>query len=164
MNNKVAILLGSESDMPQIEPSLEYYKYFNINVEVHIMSAHRNSAMVKDFSVSARKNGYKIIVCGAGMAAHLAGAVKSHTTLPVLGLPLKGGMMDGLDSLLSTVQMPKGVPVATMSIGKSGAINAAVFCAEVLSLNDEEILIPLDRFKKSGCPSYEILKSGRCPS
>ena len=151
MNGKVAVLLGSESDRETMEASRKYFDHFEIEMDLQIMSAHRNSAMVKDFSVIARKKGYKIIICGAGMAAHLAGAVKSHTTLPVLGLPLKGGMMDGLDSLLSTVQMPKGVPVATMSIGKSGAINAAVFCAEVLSLNDEEILIHLDRFKKSGC-------------
>ena len=84
------------------------------------------------------------------MAAHLGGAVKANTTLPVIGVPLPGGMMDGLDSLLSTVQMPKGVPVATMSVGKSGAINSAIFCAEVLSLNDEVILSKLDKFKSNG--------------
>jgi 5-(carboxyamino)imidazole ribonucleotide mutase len=125
MGNKVAILLGSKTDNPLIEPSLPYYGYFGIDVEVHVMSAHRNPDDVAKFASEARDNGYSILIGSAGMAAHLAGALKAHSTLPVIGIPLPGGMMDGLDSLLATVNMPKGVPVATVSMGKAGAINAA---------------------------------------
>ena len=120
MNNKVSFLIGSESDRKIVEVSLEYFEYFGIDASIQVMSAHRNPADVKDFALNARKNGYAVLICGAGMAAHLAGAVKANTSLPVIGVPLPGGMMDGLDSLLSTVQMPKGVPVATMSLGKAG--------------------------------------------
>ena len=151
MKNKVAILLGSSSDEKYIEPSLKYYEYFGIDVEVHVKSAHRNPDKVSDFAINARKNGYKVLIGGAGMAAHLAGALKAHTTLPVIGLPLPGGVLDGIDSLLSTVQMPKGVPVATVTIGKAGAINAAVLCAEILSLSDKEIIPKLTEFKNIGC-------------
>ena len=127
--NKVAILLGSASDKHIIDHSIEYYEYFGVDVEVHVMSAHRNPDKVADFAQNARKNGYKILIGGAGMAAHLAGALKANSVLPVIGLPLPGGLQDGLDSLMSTVQMPKGVPVATMCVGKAGAINAAILCA-----------------------------------
>ena len=151
MNNKIAILLGSSSDEKYIEPSLKYYEYFNIQVEVHVKSAHRNPDKVAEFASSARDNGYKILVGGAGMAAHLAGALKAHSTLPVIGLPLPGGVSDGMDSLLATVQMPKGVPVATVTIGKAGAINAAVLCAEILSLNDDILVQKLTQFKQNGC-------------
>jgi len=151
MNNKIAILLGSSSDEKYIEPSLKYYEYFNIEVEVHVKSAHRNPDKVSEFASSARDNGYKILVGGAGMAAHLAGALKAHSTLPVIGLPLPGGVSDGMDSLLATVQMPKGVPVATVTIGKAGAINAAVLCAEILSLNDDNLVQKLTQFKQNGC-------------
>ena len=150
MEYKVAFLIGSESDRKIAEASIDYFKYFNIKLDLLVMSAHRNPKEVSEFSSNARDNGYSILICGAGMAAHLGGAVKANTTLPVIGVPLPGGMMDGLDSLLSTVQMPKGVPVATMSVGKSGAINAAIFCAEVLSLNDEGISSKLDKFKSNG--------------
>ena len=128
--NKVAILLGSASDKHIIDHSIEYYEYFGVDVEVHVMSAHRNPDKVADFAQNARKNGYKILIGGAGMAAHLAGALKANSVLPVIGLPLPGGLQDGLDSLMSTVQMPKGVPVATMCVGKAGAINAAILCAD----------------------------------
>ena len=148
--NKVSFLIGSESDRKTVEASLDYFEYFGIDIEITVMSAHRNPLEVKEFSASARSNGYSILICGAGMAAHLGGAVKANTTLPVIGVPLAGGMMDGLDSLLSTVQMPKGVPVATMSIGKSGSINAAILCAEIFSLNDDKILSKLDKFKSNG--------------
>ena len=150
MNNKVSFLIGSESDRKIVESSLEYFEYFGIDASINVMSAHRNPADVKDFALNARKNGYAVLICGAGMAAHLAGAVKANTSLPVIGVPLPGGMMDGLDSLLSTVQMPKGVPVATMSLGKAGSINAAILSAEILSLNDSEIEAKLDRFKGNG--------------
>jgi len=150
MNYKVAILIGSVTDKPIIEASLPYYKYFNIDADIHVMSAHRNPDQVSEFSKNARSNGISILIGSAGMAAHLAGAIKSNTTLPVIGIPLPGGMMDGLDSLLSTVQMPKGVPVATMSIGKSGAINAAILCAEIISLNDNTFVEKLSEFKLNG--------------
>ena len=151
MENKIAILLGSKTDKPLIEPSLPYYEYFGITVEVHVLSAHRNPGSVGKFASSARDNGYSILVGSAGMAAHLAGALKAHSTLPVIGIPLPGGMMDGLDSLLSTVQMPKGVPVATVSVGKAGAINAAVLCAEIFSLSNSDLVSKLTEFKKNGC-------------
>ena len=151
MENKVAILLGSKTDKPLIEPSLPYYEYFGITVEVHVLSAHRNPEEVSRFAKDANINGYSILIGSAGMAAHLAGVIKAHTTLPVIGIPLPGGILDGLDSLLSTLQMPKGVPVATMSVGKSGAINAAVLCAEILALNNENISKKLIVFKKNGC-------------
>jgi len=148
--DKIAFLIGSESDKKVVEHSVPYFEYFNIDFEIIVMSAHRNSTNVHEFSTNAKSNGYSILVCGAGMAAHLAGAVKSNTVLPVIGVPLPGGMMDGLDSLLSTVQMPKGVPVATVSVGKAGAINAAVLCAEILALNNNNILEKLISFKSNG--------------
>ena len=151
MKNKVALLLGSESDRHLIESSLEYYKYFDIAIEVHILSAHRNPNGVAKFAENARSENYKILIGGAGMAAHLAGALKAHSTLPVIGLPFPGGVNDGMDALLATVQMPKGVPVATMAVGKAGAINAAVLCAEIFALSDDIIHEKLLQFKKNGC-------------
>jgi 5-(carboxyamino)imidazole ribonucleotide mutase len=150
MSNKVSFLIGSESDRKIVESSLEYFDYFGIDASIKVMSAHRNPSVVENFAKNARSNGYSIIVCGAGMAAHLAGAVKANTSIPVIGVPLPGGMMDGLDSLLSTVQMPKGVPVATMSLGKAGSINAAILSAEILSLNDDIIVAKLEKFKDNG--------------
>ena len=131
MNYKVALLVGSKTDLDTVSHSKDYFNYFNINDEIIVMSAHRNPDRVADFAKNARNNGYSILIGSAGMAAHLAGAIKANSTLPVIGIPLKGGVADGLDSLLSTVQMPKGVPVATMSTGKSGAINSAILCAEI---------------------------------
>ena len=139
MNNKVAILLGSENDMKYVEGSYKYFDFFDINVETHVISAHRNPDQVAEFTKAAPEKGYSILIGSAGMAAHLAGALKAHSILPVIGVPLPGGISDGMDSLLSTVQMPKGVPVATMSIGKAGAINAAVYAAKILSLSNNEI-------------------------
>tara|TARA_Y100000590_G_scaffold442761_1_gene571287 strand:- start:29 stop:493 length:465 start_codon:yes stop_codon:yes gene_type:complete len=153
--NKVAVLLGSISDKHIIDHSMDYFKYFEIDVEVKVMSAHRNPDKVADFAQNARKNGYKILIGGAGMAAHLAGALKANSVLPVIGLPLPGGIQDGIDALLSTVQMPKGVPVATMGVGKSGAINAAILCAEIFALSNDNILEKLLKFKKSGCTLSE---------
>ena len=150
MNNKIAILLGSETDRPTMEAGNKYYEYFGLNYEIFIMSAHRNPKDVHRFASSARENGYAVLVGAAGMAAHLAGALKSHSTLPVIGVPLPGGLSDGMDSLLATVQMPKGVPVATMAIGKAGAINAAILTAEILSLNNKEVEGKLRKFKQVG--------------
>ena len=148
---KVAILIGSETDRPIVEKSKQYFDYFLINFEIHVLSAHRNPSEVAKFSEEAKDNGYSILIGSAGMAAHLAGVIKAHTALPVIGIPLPGGIMDGLDSLLSTLQMPKGVPVATVAVGSAGAINAAVLCAEILALNDEKMYDRLLEFKKQGC-------------
>lgn len=147
---KIAILLGSKSDLPFVEAADSYFKYFDLDYEVHVSSAHRNPEEVASFCVSAKDNGFKVIIAAAGMAAHLAGAVAAHSTLPVLGVPLPGGIMDGVDALLSTVQMPAGVPVATFAVGKAGMRNAAVFAAQILSLQDEKLYQKLTEFKKQG--------------
>lgn len=146
----IAILLGSKSDVPFVEAAESYFKYFNIEYEVRISSAHRNPEEVRAFCVEARDKGYKAIIAAAGMAAHLAGAVAAHTTLPVLGVPLPGGVMDGVDALLSTVQMPAGIPVATFAVGKAGMRNAAVFAARLMSVTDAEKAEKLEAFKKQG--------------
>ena len=147
MNNKVAILLGSDSDLKYVEASKEYFQYFGIDCEIHILSAHRTPEKVAKFALKARDNGYSILIGAAGMAAHLAGALKAHSTLPVIGVPLPGGILDGLDSLLATLQMPKGVPVATFAIGKSGAVNAALCAAQVLGITDKKIAEQLIDYK-----------------
>lgn len=147
---KIAILLGSKSDLPFVEAAESYFKYFDIKYEVKISSAHRNPEEVASFCKNARENGYNAIIAAAGMAAHLAGAVAAHSTLPVLGVPLPGGILDGVDALLSTVQMPAGVPVATFAVGKAGMRNAAVFAAQILSLNDDRLHQKLVEFRKQG--------------
>lgn len=148
---KVAIIMGSESDRAVVNSSLEYFEFFKVPVEVLVMSAHRTPELVQEFAKNARKNGFGIIVACAGMAAHLPGVVAAYTTLPVIGVPLASGELNGLDSLYSIVQMPAGVPVATMGIGKAGVRNAAVLAAEILALSDEKIAARLDEFKKKGC-------------
>jgi len=150
MNGKVAFLLGSESDKETVEVSRKYFDYFDIELDLRVMSAHRNPNDVSKFAISARDNGYHVLIGAAGMAAHLAGALKAYSTLPVIGVPLAGGIEDGLDALLSTVQMPKGVPVATMAVGKAGAINAAILTAEILSLNNTKLSKKLTEFKRIG--------------
>jgi len=150
MSNKVAIILGSENDKKFIEDSYKYFTFFSIEIETHVISAHRNPDDVAHFAKNARDNGYNVLIGGAGMAAHLAGALKANSTLPVIGVPFPGGVSDGMDALLATVQMPKGVPVATMSVGKHGVINAAILCAEILSLNDDSLVEKLTLFKKNG--------------
>ena len=150
MYGKVAVLIGSESDRETMEAARQYFDYFQIEMDLRVMSAHRNPEEVSKFATSARSNGYHILIGAAGMAAHLAGALKAHSTLPVIGVPLKGGIEGGMDALLSTVQMPKGVPVATMAIGKAGAINAAILTAEILSLNNPTLAGKLQEFKNVG--------------
>ena len=150
MNGKTAVLIGSESDREIMECARKYFNYFNIEMDLKVMSAHRNPVEVSQFAISARTNGYDVLIGAAGMAAHLAGVLKAHSTLPVIGVPLAGGIEDGMDALLSTVQMPKGVPVATMAVGKAGAINAAVLSAEILSLNNSNLVEKLREFKSSG--------------
>ena len=142
--------MGSETDRPVMEAALPYLDHFQVPYEIHVLSAHRHPDKVARFAAAARENGFGVLIAGAGMAAHLAGAVKAHSTLPVIGVPLPGGVADGLDALLSTVQMPKGVPVAAMSVGKAGAINAAVLAAEILALNEPDLLQRLEQFKNRG--------------
>ena len=150
MNGKAAVLIGSETDRDIMESSRKYFDYFDIEMDLYVMSAHRNPTEVSAFATSARENGYSVLIGAAGMAAHLAGVLKAHSTLPVIGVPLPGGISDGMDSLLATVQMPKGVPVATMAVGKAGAINAAILTAEIISLNNNAVEKKLITFKQSG--------------
>ncbi len=148
---KVAIIMGSESDRETVNASLPYYEYFGIPVDVRVMSAHRNPGAVQSFVSQAAQNGYGVIVGCAGMAAHLPGVIASFTTLPVIGVPLDGSALSGVDALYSIVQMPAGVPVGCMAVGKAGARNAAVYAAQILALDDEEIRKKLAAFKKEGC-------------
>lgn len=143
---KVAVLMGSDSDWKAVRPACAQLDAFGIPYEAHIMSAHRTPLQVADFSQHARKNGFGVIICAAGMAAHLAGAVAANTTLPVIGIPIKGGALDGLDALLATVQMPGGIPVATVAL--NGAKNAAVLAAQILAVSDENLASWLDAARK----------------
>lgn len=146
----MAVLLGSKSDVKYWEDSKKYADYFEITADLHILSAHRTPDEVAKFAKEARENGYAAIIAGAGMATHLAGVIAAHTTLPVLGVPLPGGVMDGMDALLSTVQMPAGIPVATFAVGSAGLRNACVFAAEILSLTYPELVKKLGEFRSGG--------------
>lgn len=148
---KVLVLMGSSSDLEIMEQAKPYLKFFGLDAEFKVSSAHRNPDQTAELAASARRNGCHAIICGAGMAAHLAGVCAAHSDLPVIAVPLKSGMLDGLDALLSSVQMPAGVPVATMSIGKAGAVNAAVFCARIASLTNEKVKQRLDEFRANQC-------------
>ena len=139
---KVAILMGSDSDWPVVKAACPQLKEWEIPFEAHILSAHRTPAAAAEFAKNARANGFGVILCAAGMAAHLAGAIAANTTLPVVGIPMKGGAMDGLDALLATVQMPSGIPVATVAL--NGAKNAAVLAAQILAVTDEALAARLD--------------------
>ena len=134
---KVAIIMGSDSDWPVVKGACTVLKDFGVPYEAHILSAHRTPEAAAAFARSARAEGYGVILCAAGMAAHLAGAFAANTTLPVVGIPMKGGAMDGLDALLATVQMPSGIPVATVAL--NGAKNAAWLAAEILALSDDAL-------------------------
>ena len=134
MVRKVAVIMGSDSDWPVVKGACAQLKALDIPFEAHILSAHRTPAEAAAFAKSAKANGFGVILCAAGMAAHLAGAFAANTTLPVIGIPMKGGAMDGLDALLATVQMPSGIPVATVAI--NGAKNAAVLAAQILAVAD----------------------------
>ena len=142
MSKKVAVIMGSDSDWPNVKGACSQLKAFGIPFEAHILSAHRTPAEAAAFAKSARANGFGVIICAAGMAAHLAGAFAANTTLPVIGIPMKGGAMDGLDALLATVQMPSGIPVATVAL--NGAKNAAVLAAQILAVSDEALAAKLD--------------------
>lgn len=140
---KAAVIMGSDSDWPVVKAACLQLRDLGIPFEAHILSAHRTPAAAADFAASAREEGFGVIICAAGMAAHLAGAFAANTTLPVIGIPMRGGAMDGLDALLSTVQMPSGIPVATVAVG--GAKNAAVLAAQILAVEDEALAEKLDK-------------------
>ncbi|HEX9933651.1 MAG TPA: 5-(carboxyamino)imidazole ribonucleotide mutase [bacterium] len=147
---KVAVLMGSVSDEPVMKACTDVLDRFGIPYETHVMSAHRNPEQVGRFARDAESQGFGVIVAGAGMAAHLAGVVASYTTLPVIGVPLEGSALGGQDALYSMVQMPAGVPVATVAIGKTGAKNAAVLTLQILSLAHPELKPKLAEFRASG--------------
>ena len=132
---KVGILMGSDSDLPVVQKAIDTLKAFDVPVEVHVYSAHRTPLEAKEFAQNARANGIGAIIAAAGMAAHLAGAIAANTTLPVIGIPVKSSNLDGIDALLSTVQMPSGIPVATVAI--NGAVNAALLSIQMLAIEDE---------------------------
>jgi 5-(carboxyamino)imidazole ribonucleotide mutase len=129
--------MGSANDAPKMAPALETLEKFGVEAAEHVMSAHRTPGRVAAFAAAARDDGYGAIICGAGMAAHLAGAVAAQTTLPVIGVPLSGGAIGGIDALYSTVQMPRGIPVATVAV--DGAVNAALLAIEILAVNDDDL-------------------------
>jgi phosphoribosylaminoimidazole carboxylase PurE protein len=145
----VAILMGSDSDLPTMQGCVDQLKAFGIDPIVRILSAHRTPMQSAEFAEKAKDNGVKVIIAAAGMAAHLAGAMAAHTTLPIIGVPMQAAEgPNGLDALLSTVQMPPGMPVGTMAIGKAGAKNAAVYAVQILALSDETLAKKFEKFRK----------------
>lgn len=147
MAEKVAVIMGSDSDFPVVKSALTELKKYGIGYECRVMSAHRTPDDVADFAKSAKSSGFGVIICAAGMAAHLAGVVAANTTLPVIGIPMKSSVLEGMDALLSTVMMPPGVPVAT--VGVNGAKNAAILAAQILALSDEQLAEKLEAEKKA---------------
>lgn len=145
---KVGIIMGSDSDLPVVEKAINTLNDFGVPFEVHVFSAHRTPEEAKNFSANARKNGFGAIIAAAGMAAHLAGAIAANTTLPVIGIPVKGSALDGMDALLSTVQMPSGIPVATVAI--NGAANAAFLAIQILAVSDNELAEKLSQKRTEG--------------
>ena len=144
---KVGIIMGSDSDLPIIKKATDMLKTLEIPFEVHIYSAHRTPVEARDFALNARENGFGVLIAAAGMAAHLAGAIAANTTLPVIGIPCKSSNLDGMDALLSTVQMPTGIPVATVAI--NGAANAALLAAQIIAVEDKELASKLDAKRAS---------------
>ena len=140
---KVGIIMGSDSDLPIIKKTTDTLKALEIPFEVHIYSAHRTPVEARDFAVNARANDFGVLICAAGMAAHLAGAIAANTTLPVIGIPCKSSVLDGMDALLSTVMMPTGIPVATVAI--NGGANAALLAAQILAVSDADLAAKLDQ-------------------
>lgn len=143
---KVAVIMGSDSDLPVVKKALEELKKYKVEYECHVMSAHRTPALACEFAKSAKENGFGVIICAAGMAAHLAGIVAANTTLPVIGIPCSSKNFDGMDALLATVQMPSGIPVATVAV--DGAKNAAILAVQILALGDEELSKMLEESKR----------------
>lgn len=142
---KVAVIMGSDSDLPVVKKAIAELKNYGVPYECHVMSAHRTPALASEFAASAKSNGFGVIICAAGMAAHLAGVIAGHTTLPVIGIPCKSAALDGMDALLATVMMPSGIPVATVAI--DGAKNAAILAVQILALSDEELSKKLEAEK-----------------
>ncbi len=143
---KVAVIMGSDSDLPVVEKAIKKLKDFGVETEVHVMSAHRTPVAAAEFADKAKDNGFGAIICAAGKAAHLAGVIAGHTTLPVIGIPIKSSTFDGMDALLATVQMPSGIPVATVAV--DGAENAAILAVQMLALSDEALAVKLLQMKK----------------
>ena len=139
---KVAVIMGSASDLPVVEKAIKTLQEYEVPCEVHVFSAHRTPDEAADFAQHARENGFGAIIAAAGMAAHLAGAIAANTTLPVIGIPCKGACLDGIDALLSTVMMPSGIPVATVAI--NGGVNAALLCAQIIAVEDAALAARLD--------------------
>lgn len=154
---KAAIIMGSDSDLPVVEKAITKLSEFGVPTEVHVFSAHRTPAQSAEFSRSARDSGFGVIIAAAGKAAHLAGAIAANTTLPVIGIPIKSSTLDGLDALLSTVQMPSGIPVATVAI--DGAENAALLAIEILSLSDEGLAAKLSESRSAA--ASKVLEKNR---
>ena len=154
---KIAVIIGSDSDLPVVSKAADTLKSLGIPFEMHVFSAHRTPEEAKEFSVNARKNGFGAIIAAAGMAAHLAGAIAANTTLPVIGIPMKSGNLGGIDALLSTVQMPSGIPVATVAV--DGAVNAALLCAEILAVTDDVIAAKLDA--KRAADTAKVLEKNK---
>lgn len=154
---KIGIIMGSHSDLPVVEKCINKVKQLNIPFEVHVYSAHRTPEEVKEFVKKARENDFGVIIAAAGKAAHLAGAIAAGCTLPVIGIPIKSSTLDGLDALLSTVQMPSGIPVATVAI--DGAENAAILAAQILSVNDMDIANALSNLRNKN--KEDVLKKNR---
>ena len=150
MGYKVAVLMGSPNDGDKMAPAAATLDRYGIEADVRVMSAHRSPAMVSEFISGARDAGYQAVICGAGMAAHLAGAAAAHTTLPVIGVPLSGGAINGWDALLATVQMPKGIPVATVAV--DGAMNAALLVVQMLAVNDPALVVELEAHRAEMVP------------
>ena len=157
---KIGIVMGSDSDLPVVEKATAVLKELGIAYEAHIYSAHRTPAEARDFTLAARENGFGAIICFAGMAAHLAGAVAANTTLPVIGVPCKSSVLDGMDALLSTVMMPSGIPVATVAIG--GGANAALLAAQILAVEDQELAEKVDA--KRASDAAKVLAKDACLS
>ena len=157
MSKKVAILMGSDSDLPVVEKAINVLKEYGVPYEVHVYSAHRTPEQAKDFAQNARSNGFGAIIAAAGMAAHLAGAIAANTTLPVIGIPVKSKNLDGIDALLSTVQMPTGIPVATVAI--DGAANAAMLSIQMLAIEDGMLAAKLDKARADGAD--KVLEKNR---
>lgn len=145
---KVAIIMGSDSDLPVVEKAINTLAEYGVPYEVHVFSAHRTPVQAKEFASSARENGFGVMIAAAGMAAHLAGAIAANTTLPVIGIPVKSKYLDGIDALLSTVQMPTGIPVATVAI--DGAANAALLSIQMLAIEDASLAEKLNAARKAG--------------
>jgi 5-(carboxyamino)imidazole ribonucleotide mutase len=156
---KVAVLMGSPNDREKMQPAVDTLEAFGLEADVRVLSAHRNPAQVTALASSARDDGYVAFICGAGMAAHLAGVVAAHTTLPVVGVPLSGGAINGVDALYSTVQMPKGIPVATVAI--DGSMNAALLVVEMLAIHDEALAAALAADREKRRQEQRRIRRGR---